>query len=706
MPHSVAINDTNNIHSKQQTGIIIMKLKSIAKLITTSLGGTAIGVAALGAMSVNAADYKHIAVAPEQIEAQKIVAAESKGLFSHSTMLPVYTTAAQKGIQVQEQKIYLDAVGNNPIVLLSPDAQSWFISLSNPQGEMVYDELSNVTKTLQVNDIQVGSQSFKGKQLSLSNPVSGEWTVKLTRKNDGVSSVKGGSNADKTVAGYLVFKGDTELQAYSYLDNNFTTQNNDINVIAYMADTTTGRGERALMVKKDALQGTISSAVATVKSPSGKIFTLALNDDGLMGDKLAGDGKFSGKVPSDEIGVYTNQVQFKGQRDDGKLFSRTTTDIYPIAAASFELSNAAAQLKQIDKNSALVSVPVKNLDNSSEVFMAAEVWGTNAKGEQQVATWIGGIVTPSNDKANTTLELAFDTRWLSRGQLKAPYSLKGLRLQSVDTNVPLAQREEVALKSRLPKASKDQLLQVQNISQEITREMRMGKSPVRAEGTKETLAGGAKLLLVHGYCSGDVWNTNQFSNSAEFQNFGQNISHDTFAQRVASFGAAYDSYGIVAHSQGGAAALQLYSKYWSGLDDASGGRLIQSVGTPYQGTALAGNLAALGAVFGAGCGLNTDLTYNGASNWLSTVPTWARNAVNYYTTSFTDKWWQYNYCHIATDLFLDDPDDGTTEQWAGQLSSGVNRGHKTGWCHTNSMGEPGQTTDSSRNSTMSSNAAR
>ena len=38
--------------------------------------------------------------------------------------------------------------------------------------------------------------------------------------------------------------------------------------------------------------------------------------------------------------------------------------------------------------------------------------------------------------------------------------------------------------------------------------------------------------------------------------------------------------------QGGAASLHLYTYYWSGFDYATGNRLIQSVGTPYQGTAL------------------------------------------------------------------------------------------------------------------------
>jgi pimeloyl-ACP methyl ester carboxylesterase len=688
-----------------------MKITTIRKFIAGSITSTAVAATALGSVAVSANEYKHVAVSPQQIHAQKMPAAQSKGIFSHSTMLPIYASSLSavagksraSGLQQLEleQKILIDGPMDSPMVLLTPDAEQWFFSVTNPKGQMVYNELSGVVNSLEVSNIKMGSQSFKGKTLSLNNPLSGQWTIKLTRKGAAKSAAK------------MAAVNPQEVAAYSYLDNNFTTQNNDINVIAQVTDTTLNRGERSLMVKKEALTNAIDSAIATIKSPSGKYHTVVLNDDGIKGDKIAGDGLFGGKVPTSEVGVYTNQVQIQGTHADGKRFSRTTTDIYPIAAKSFAFADKPAQLKQLDKTSALLSVPVKNLNNSDEVFMSAEIWGTNADGKQRSAAWAGGIVTPKDSKTNTVLELNFDTRWLTRENLVGPYTLKSVRLQTVNGNVPLVQRDEMSLKSLAPIKMPVQLLGEQAISQAITPDMLMGKAPTRIinntddlVGSEAVAAGGPALLLVHGYCSGQAWKESHFSNAAEFQDYNKSISHNTFAQRVASFGNSYSSYGIVAHSQGGAAALELYTKYWSGLDNASGGRLIQSVGTPYQGTALAGNLAAIGDVFGAGCGTNTDLTYNGASNWLATIPSWARNAVDYYTTSFTDNWWSYDYCHLATDLFLNDPEDGTTEKWSGQLSGGVNKGHKTGQCHTSGMRDARQTHDTSRNSSMSSRAAR
>jgi hypothetical protein len=93
----------------------------------------------------------------------------------------------------------------------------------------------------------------------------------------------------------------------------------------------------------------------------------------------------------------------------------------------------------------------------------------------------------------------------------------------------------------------------------------------------------------------------------------------------------------------------LLAYYWSGVDVANGisllftiylfilffykgGRLVQSVGSPYQGTSIAGFLADLGRIFGVGCGSNYDLSRSGAANWLAKVPMDARKDVYYYTT--------------------------------------------------------------------------
>lgn len=251
-------------------------------------------------------------------------------------------------------------------------------------------------------------------------------------------------------------------------------------------------------------------------------------------------------------------------------------------------------------------------------------------------------------------------------------------------------------------------------------EMMQGRKPDMAGeesgGLRQRRLNSNNLILVHGYCGSNSFPTSHFVAEEVFNVGGSggtgsnNWSHSTFATKIDQFADAESmtSCGIVAHSQGGAASLHLYTYRWSCLDNASGAtnRLIQTVGTPYLGSNLAGNLAAIGSIFGAGCGYQGDLTHSGASNWLSYIPSWARQRVRFHTTSFEDKWWRYDYCNIASDVLLSDPDDGAVAKARGQLSGGSNGGHKEGWCHTGSMRDPNQCTDFGRNNDMNSNAAR
>jgi hypothetical protein len=93
-------------------------------------------------------------------------------------------------------------------------------------------------------------------------------------------------------------------------------------------------------------------------------------------------------------------------------------------------------------------------------------------------------------------------------------------------------------------------------------------------------------------------------------------------------------YSVIAHSQGGLAALHLHNFYFCGLDNAEGGRLIQTVGSPYRGSKAAGFAATLGSIFGVGCGSNNDLSRDGAVIWLSGISMENRKDVYYHTTTY------------------------------------------------------------------------
>jgi hypothetical protein len=142
------------------------------------------------------------------------------------------------------------------------------------------------------------------------------------------------------------------------------------------------------------------------------------------------------------------------------------------------------------------------------------------------------------------------------------------------------------------------------------------------------------------------------------------------------------------------------------MDWAGPGRLIQTLGSPFKGTPMAGNLAALGQVFGVQCGANYDMTTTGATAWLATVPTSVRTKAYTHTTTFTDNPFSYDYCNVLTDLFLNDPEDGVTEHSAGHITGANNMGLKTGWCHIAGMRDPAQATDAERNAVINTQGAR
>jgi pimeloyl-ACP methyl ester carboxylesterase len=204
------------------------------------------------------------------------------------------------------------------------------------------------------------------------------------------------------------------------------------------------------------------------------------------------------------------------------------------------------------------------------------------------------------------------------------------------------------------------------------------------------------LMLVHGYCSGgSIWPAAHFSQpKIEFLDPDANRTHDQFALMLRQASSARTSFGVVAHSQGGQAALHLYTYYASGLDAATGPRLIQSVGSPYQGTPL----ASLGSF---ACGVNDDMTTSGAPVWLAGIPGWARAGVFYWTTQNSG-----STCSFLTGWLLDNPEDGTTEMWRGQLAGANSMGHLNGWCHTTGMSSPAQYTDALRNAERDAQAAR
>jgi len=348
----------------------------------------------------------------------------------------------------------------------------------------------------------------------------------------------------------------------------------------------------------------------------------------------------------------------------------------------------------------------------------AEVWGTDKKGLDYVpVAWIQNIadvvVNAENDKY--VVEMQIHKNWIQLAKASAPFRLRNVDIQNVDSSIPLSQRVDIFVEME-PTDLKNLEADIEYSSPTpITEEMRKGPRPLGlgrdASKLNATSDSPRKMVLVHGYCAGaNEFPVSQFDNSVQFADFQKTRSNDAFSLELKKLVDKYpEGVDIVGHSQGGMASLHLHTYYWSNLDVTvtDGGRVIQSVGTPYQGTSLAGFLADLGWVFGLGCGSNFDLSRDGAPNWLAKIPADARADLYYYTTQYEDYWWILpNNCVTAANVVLARPNDGTTEEKYAQVSGAHKSGHTESWCHTNGMKYPAQCKNAKNNAEMNRLASR
>ncbi|KAG2383502.1 hypothetical protein C9374_004173 [Naegleria lovaniensis] len=471
------------------------------------------------------------------------------------------------------------------------------------------------------------------------------------------------------------------------------------------------------------------------------------------------DGVFSAQIEAKEPGFFSFRVVVKGivgetlmktkyqnvtsskmvrsvnRNNQNQLaFMRTTQHTVYVVDERMKLltSGTRASFAQLDEMLTIdlqASVDPNYVDKVfNKKFKAyTEVWAHSEDDESKLVPvcWVMGmtVAKPSeqDSKDIATLPLQMSMTWLSKANAKLPLVLKNTYIRDVETSALITQVSEILqvethqlfvdpISKAVRAKSTDQtkvhafarnLIQTSfKFNGEVTETMTMGKRPVEfmRNEKRATSASSHKVLLVHGYCSsGEVFPLNHFQNAVEFSDPDQSRSNDKFAQLIWDLGKEFESFAIVAHSQGGLAALHLLTFYWSNADKAPPGvRLIQSVGSPYLGTSLAGSVAELGKIFKVGCGKNMDLTVEGAVNWLNNIPPAAQEKVYFYTTQYKD----WSWCSLATQSVLNWPNDGTTEYERTALPKGNNQGHKKKYCHTTDMNYPPQCKDPERNAIL------
>jgi hypothetical protein len=451
-----------------------------------------------------------------------------------------------------------------------------------------------------------------------------------------------------------------------------------------LARTASGLGAEAWLSTLEAVAGNDLRIVARETSGRGRVESGRALVEGATGPLELrmdpfGDGTFRAALPESLRGDVRARVELRGTAESGFPFLVTVPMSFPVLEREVALEGGARAVVVDDLHLA-IEIGALRLGFMDRFHTSAEVWGTNADGVLVPVCWLSRI--------DPSFTLTLDARWIALAGARAPFELREIRVQDPATEVVL---DRVA---RLP-------LDAGALPAAASRPIRTVEPDMLTGGShpEKTVYGFVpSLMLVHGYCSsGNIWPPADFTQpKTAFLDPNANRTNDQFAQLIAqqAQAAGLTSFGVVTHSQGGCAALQLLTYYTSGLDFARHGRKIQSLAAPYQGTPL----ASLG---GFACGVNNDMTLSGAATWLAGIPTWARAEVYFWTTSNSG-----SVCSSLTELFLVDPNDGTVEEIRGQLPGGNSMGHTVGWCHTTGMSNPASYTDHTRNQAMNAAAAR
>jgi len=579
--------------------------------------------------------------------------------------------------------------------IFSPLFDSLDFTLTNPSGQIV--PMVGTNSFYPVGDEELPCQIY-----TLENPAVGSWVLSAQSKSGAILDTDA-----LTPQGAVITFNQSPIKAWAHLMTYHLTTGDQVGLVARI----TTDSEIVEGVVPKAVPEVVFQAYMEVLTPAGTQLSVPMHDDGLHSDELANDGIYGGSIAASEVGTYTATATLKGKTAEGVEFMRTTEHVLPVVTNEIDFLGTAFMTTE-ESSHATIQFPVETpeLPENSLFRAYAEIYGTDASGQEVAICWLSSMVNPTTVNSQLVVSLSLDLSWVVKAGAKAPFTAKNVYIQDAHVHIPLDTLDSVVITTTAAQNRKfSQLPTIADL--EITREMRVGRYPAGFNLTRSNAAA-PTLMMVHGYCSdGNPFEaqTGQFSDAVYYDNPKANMNNQDFAEEVAALAEAnnMEAFSVIGHSQGGIIGLHLYNYYFTAMDKTEAtGRKIQTLGTPFLGCTGAGSSANLIKIFGYGCGTNTDLTVDGSRLWLAGITAEARSQVYFYTTTYKTGNLFGDYCNMAVNMVLEWPNDGVTELEYSKLPKGNNMGNVEKWCHTSDMGYPAQYTDKSRNTQMNGFAAR
>jgi len=568
-------------------------------------------------------------------------------------------------------------------------------SLTDPDGNQI--DLSKHIVQDSETAFPIGQGSVPGVVYVFNTPfVKGNYKLKIDSTSEKLSLKLKQLHASSEADGLVILYNESPVRAHTYLSTYDLKAGQQVGLVTMITADAEGTENPS------ALKDTIFSATMEVYDPTGHKTDVTMHDDGLHNDLEANDGIYGGSIDASETGIYRAEAFILGTHSDGTSFVRSTQHMLPVVQNELTLTGTARTgAKDHDRFDIFVSVSTGNSANANNQFRVyTELYGTDSNGNEVAVCWLGGMVDVMQIHNQQILTLEVNKNWLKMAGAKAPLTLKNTVVHDAYVHVPLSSLAEIHVQcedAHLP-------IVTGPVQMQITKEMKEGKRRFNATAN----AAAPSLMLIHGYCSStNPWQSG-FTDASLFLEPQASLTNEKFAQLVVEHAdeLGMKSWGGVGHSQGGVVLVHILNYYESGLDESTGGRRIQSVGTPYYGNSGAGSAANLIKIFGYGCGENFDLTQDGSNLWMAGIRPESRKEVFYYTTTYKQGNLFGDYCNMAVNLVLQWPNDGTTEIKYTKLDSATNLGNVEKWCHTTDMAYPAQYDDVNRNKDMNSKASR
>ena len=395
--------------------------------------------------------------------------------------------------------------------------------------------------------------------LQFLHPKPGKWQLVL--------SIKGRATAKPIKALAWIAFNNSKVCISAYTDSSDHVVGKDLDMNMMVPDPE----RKAMDGRSVPLPNMLRNATMTVTYPDGRKEVHVMYNEktpGMMG------GKFRPPM----AGNYTVQLEVTGvDKESGYEFARSLSSTLSVAAPSLNVTGSVLSdlyHHPVTGNEIiLIQVGVKWDPQSRDTYRGyAEVYAVGKGGVSVPVAWVGGLMQVKvTSSSSYMLQFELDSRWLVLANATFPLTLHNLTFEEIDGFI------EVVKVKQFLKVSASSLLiahwrpMMKPSEVDITYEMRNGYSPYRGKNNEsdETVNAAGAIVLVHGYCADrPPFPSAQFTNPVVFSDLRQNRDIDTFARLLRSFTAnrGLQRFSIVAHSQGGMAAVHMLTFFNTPLD--------------------------------------------------------------------------------------------------------------------------------------------